>query len=100
MTNSWQDWMRDVCAFRYALGRRTYVAGMCADALAADWQSLHPKAQQLIARDLREEIERDDESRAEQSTYHPLGDDCDRQAWIRLMRVIEANEEGKNDAEV
>lgn len=89
MTIDWQNWMRDVCAFRYALGRQTYVVSMCAEDLARSWSDLHPRAQQIIERDLREAIQRDAESRNGGSTYHPLGDDCDRAAWLGLVEVID-----------
>lgn len=78
-----------IYGFRYALGRRTYVVSMCAEALARGWDSLHPKAKAIIERDLREAVNQDEGSRADGSGWHPLGDDCDRVRWLELLARID-----------
>lgn len=78
-----------ICAFRYCCGRMTYVSGQCVDWLILSWPRLHKHAREIIARDLRKEIESDDRSRAEGSDYRPLGMDMDRAEWLRLAKFIE-----------
>lgn len=80
-----------IAAFRYCLGRRTYIVGDCADWLIEQWGSLDQKARAVIERDLREEVKRDDEARAENREYKPLGQDCDRADWLRVLAFIDSN---------
>ena len=88
--------MMVICAFRYCLGRRTYVVGDCVDWLIHIWPQLNTHSRFIIERDLREEIARDDRSRESGSDYLPLGMDCDREDWLRLLRHIESfNEENQ-----
>lgn len=74
-------------AFRYCVGRRTYMPGVCADWLVRNWAVIPEHARSIIKRDLEEEFERDDEARAEGRDYKPLGDDCDRRTWGRVRAL-------------
>ena len=80
--------MMVICAFRYCLGRRTYVVSECVAWLIRAWDKLDAKARVVIERDLLEEIKRDDDARAEGGEWHPLGMDCDRADWLRLRDFI------------
>lgn len=82
-----------IWAFRYCLGRQTYAVGSCVDWLIDAWPLLDEHAKTIIARDLKEEIQRDDAFRAAGDSYKPLGWDCDRKEWVRLMAFIEGRHE-------
>lgn len=81
-----------ICAFRYCLGRRTYVVRDCAMWLMAGWDDLSERTRVLIDRELVDAINHDNESRNCENTFdsfHPLGDDCDRDEWKNLQRFID-----------
>ena len=78
-----------ICAFRYCLGRMTYIVGDCVDWLCREWPLLSEHARQIIERDLREAIESDDRDRASGASFKTLGWDCYRQLWESLLRRIE-----------
>jgi hypothetical protein len=59
-----------ICAFRYCLGRATYVVGECCDYLACVWHRLSPHTQHLILNEITEALQRD-----------RAGMEQDRQAW-------------------
>lgn len=74
-------------AFRYYCGRRTYAVSDFCNLLLLKWATLPAETRNLIRRDLAEEIQRDDEAR-ERGGYKPLGDDCDRDEWMRVWARI------------
>ena len=74
-------------SFRYFLGRMTIATCMFAEDLAKAWPYLEPNTQSLIMRELEEEFKRDDDARAENKNYKPLGHDCDRAAWQKVRNV-------------
>lgn len=78
-----------VAAFRYCCGRQSYIVGACADWLANIWPLLSDNTKAVIKRDLEEEFVRDDEARASNSSYKPLGWDCDRREWERVRKLWE-----------
>lgn len=75
-------------AFRYALGRQTYVTGETSQWLIAKWPELSVNAQAVIRRDLVKAFEEDDSARSRGSRYKPLGADCDRAEWQKLLDRI------------
>lgn len=81
-----------VSAFRYCLGRQTYIVSDCVDWLAAEWAGLPANVRHIIARELRDEVRRDDEAREAGANYKPLGHDIDRADWLRLLAHIEREE--------
>ena len=80
-----------IAAFRYCLGRSSYIVGDCADWLGHKWPTLPPNVRTVIERDLREAIQRDDQSRQERDQHHPLGMDMDRRTWLGVMAMIEGH---------
>jgi len=78
-----------VCAFRYALGRRTYIVGDVARVTGQLRTKISPEIRDVIVRDLKEAIDRDDYAR-EQGRIDalPLGMDCDRKEWVRLYDIL------------
>lgn len=78
-----------VCAFRYALGRRTYIVGDVARITAQMRSKVSPEVRDIIVRDLKEAIDRDDYARDQGRTDDlPLGMDCDREEWVRLYDLL------------
>lgn len=88
--NNWgPDQMMVIAAFRYCLGRMTYIVEDCAKWIVANWDQFSDNTKFVIQRDLEEEFRRDDEARASLSTYKPLGQDCDRKQWERVRELYE-----------
>lgn len=78
-------------SFRYYLGRRTYAVSDFVELLISEWGNLPDSLKDLIAKELLTEIKRDDDMRSDpvcSSSYYPLGDDCDRREWERLLPLI------------
>lgn len=76
-----------VGAFRYAVGRRSYVVGEMCDWLVFNWSELSSNTKHIIERDLEGEFERDDQARSASRDVKPLGDDCDRSSWERVRAL-------------
>ena len=85
--NYGRDDLMAVAAFRYSLGRMTYIVGDCADWLIEQWPNIAERARNIIQRDLDEAFKRDDEYRADRQDYKPLGHDCDRAQWEKVRRL-------------
>jgi len=77
-----------IAAFRYCLGRSTYIVGDCADWLIGQWHNICEGAQNVIRRDLDEAFKTDDDDRNDGSNYLTLGHDCDRKEWERVREFI------------
>jgi len=86
--NFGRDDLMAIAAFRYCLGRMTYIVSDCADWLIEQWENLSPSARSIIKRDLEEAFAQDDEDRANGNKYKNLGHDCDRQQWERVRRLV------------
>lgn len=87
-----------IAAFRYCLGRRTYIVGEFVALLLSQWQKLSHNARQVIGRDLLEAFARDDRLREleaetpdKRKSLSPLGDTCDRVDWDKVRRVVESS---------
>ncbi|AOG23427.1 hypothetical protein [Acidovorax sp. RAC01] len=95
----WRDLMA-LCAFRYCLGRMTYISGVCADWLVAKWADIPPHAQALIRKELDETFRRDDEDRATNEPFKALGWDCDRDAWEKVRSLWAAEQQPARPVEL
>jgi hypothetical protein len=76
-----------ISAFRYCVGRQTYVVQACADWLISIWPMLGANTKAVIQRDLEREFEMDDNARMREENYKPLGWDCDRRDWERVRAL-------------
>lgn len=77
-----------VAAFRYCLGRQTYIVQECADWLLMHWPAIEQPVRSLIQRELERAFEHDDRARVgDAQGYKPLGWDCDRQQWERVRSL-------------
>lgn len=79
-------------AVRYALGRRTYAVSATVDYILPLVPDLNKKTLWCIESDIDEYIRRG----------FSLGDDCDREAWMLLLRSVrdEIERRGKADGSV
>ncbi|HPE06222.1 MAG TPA: hypothetical protein PLW50_00720 [Smithellaceae bacterium] len=64
------------CAFRYALGRSTYVVGTLVDIIGSNWDQMSPLHREMYKREIREAIDR---GRA--------GMEMDVNAWKRILEL-------------
>lgn len=74
-------------AFSYWCGRRTIAVGSFVEMLIAAWPNLSDRVHAGIQRDLEDAFAEDEKSRADNSSYKPLGDDCDRALWERVRKL-------------
>ena len=65
-----------LCAFRYALGRRTYIVSWIADIIIDNWSSLKPRSKKIILKEIKEAIENGE---------FYIGMKCDEQDWRRVL---------------
>jgi len=76
------------CAFRYCLGRQTYVVyDFCCEAKSKITR-ITDRYILLMARDLAEAIQADDKARLDGIMFKPLGDDYDRAEWIKFSKIV------------
>ena len=78
-----------LCAFRYCLGRMSYIVSQMVDHLRRSWPDIHPNIQKIIKQETKEAIERD-----------AAGMDVDRGQWEALLRFIDDIEAHDNDKAV
>lgn len=76
-----------VAAYRYCIGRMTYIPDICADWICNVWPHLPENVRELIKRDAEEVFSRDDAARERGETHLPLGHDCDRATWERIRAL-------------
>lgn len=66
-----------ICAFRYALGRRTYIVRSVAQIIKNNWKNLPTERKQFFKDEIREAIERKD-----------IGDPfIDKPVWNEILRL-------------
>jgi hypothetical protein len=82
-----------IAAFRYSLGRMTYIVKDCCDWLIEQWPNFREGTRALIQKELEAAFERDDDRRRRlyigNSDCKPLGHDCDREQWERVRALWE-----------
>lgn len=76
-------------AVRYALGRRTYAVGDTCRFVKSVLQFLDHKTLFVMARDIQEKTDLND-----------LGDQCDADDWLDLMKAITEHMKGMVDDEI
>ena len=76
-------------AFRYALGRSTYIVEDTVIWLEENWYDIPEDAQRLIHKELSEAFRADNERRRLGIRHHPLGMDMDRAQWEKLLLLCE-----------
>lgn len=74
-------------AFRYYLGRATYAVGDFVDILVRQWPTLPDRVRKLVAKEVDDAFDADDEARRDGRDHKPLGMDCDRRQWQRVREM-------------
>jgi hypothetical protein len=86
-TAAWgRDELMVIAAFRYCLGRMTYIVGDCADWLIENWAAFDDETREIIKRDLEKEFARDDRDRTD-GRARGFGMDMDRRQWERVRAL-------------
>ena len=67
-----------LCAFRYSLGRRTYITRQCREWLEQYWSVLPDDWQRQIIQDIKQAISR-----------NQAGMESDVQEWEKVLRLAE-----------
>jgi hypothetical protein len=80
MNNFGRDNLMVIAAFRYCLGRRTYIVSDCVAWLREIWPLLVSRDKRLIKKEVDEAL-----------SAGRAGDHCDRDEWIKIMEL----EDGK-----
>jgi len=78
-----------IAAFRYCLGRMTYIVEDCCDWLIEQWPNFGERTKELIRKELEQAFIRDDEAREPRDTYLPLGHDRARSQSERVRKLWE-----------
>lgn len=76
-----------ISAFRYCLGRQTYIVGTCADWLILQWDNFTNETKDLIKRELEEAFTAHNAAVCSKSDYRPLGAPCDVREWERVRAL-------------
>ncbi len=66
-----------VCAFRYAIGRKTYIVNTIADILIEHKDKLGDGARLGIVRDIHRDI-----------AIENVGMECDKREWLRVLEAL------------
>jgi hypothetical protein len=80
-----------VAAFRYCLGRQSYIVSDCVEWLLTILPRLSPGTLRTLRRDLDEEYRR-----ADQGVAYALGADMDRREWDRLRQALMTMEDSRS----
>lgn len=65
------------CAFRYALGRRTYVTDSVAKTIIDNWNDLPNTDKERYKKEIRDH----------KQEFGNLGDDCDEESWNKILEL-------------
>jgi len=67
-----------ICAFRYCLGRMSYIVEDMANHIESEWDDICPEFQRLIERETRYAL-----------NMNVAGMQMDRESWEKLLEFIE-----------
>lgn len=67
-----------ICAFRYALGRRTYITAVVSDLLIKYYKELTESSKLTIAKDIYRAFETNN-----------YGMEMDKEEWEKLLKIIQ-----------
>ena len=70
-----------ICAFRYALGRQTYVVSIVVEEIHRVWSELNHSDKELIVREI-----------LEQQRKSSLGHRCDEDDWLSIVKRFNAGD--------
>jgi hypothetical protein len=81
-----------VYAARYAMGRESYAVGEVTDWIEDHWDVLSSHVKNQIQEDIRRRVEDEAHARVlhdnpEREPPQPLGQDIDRERWLRILNL-------------
>jgi hypothetical protein len=79
-----------ICAFRYALGRMTYVVGTVVDLIGKNWHVLDDGTKDLFVREIHEH----------KRVFGNIGMGFDEIAWMSIVEVRNREIIGKSDMQI
>lgn len=74
-----------VCAFRYALGRRTYIVHTITEIIKANLSALESRTIEVMLQDIERQHEYE-----KVGVDKVFGDDCDRERWMEVEVLLNA----------
>jgi hypothetical protein len=79
------------CAFRYTLGRVSYIVSDFEEAFLDNFPIVPDKTRKLILRELTYAFKKDDEEREANPNagFYTLGQWCDRMSWNNVLTRLE-----------
>lgn len=69
-----------IAAFRYSLGRASYIVGACVDWILLNWKLLDANTQSLIVKEIKSAI-----------SDRAYGMECDKAQWQRILEHADAH---------
>jgi len=78
LESRWQNHLMVLAAFRYCLGRQSYIVSECGKWLYDYWDDFPETTRAIILKETEEALENG-----------TAGDDCDRSFWLALLESIE-----------
>ena len=86
------------CAFRYCLGRRTYVVSDFCEYATKKIAQIQSKWLFLMDKEITDAENADKEEK--EIFLHRLGDDCDKVEWLKFREVVRAELRKRNEQTV
>ena len=84
-----------VCAFRYALGRRTYIVHTITEIIKTNLSALESNTIEVMLRDIERQHEYE-----KVGLEKAFGDDCDRDRWMEVEVLLNAEKLDRLNREV
>ena len=75
-------------SFRYVLGRQSYAVSDWCDWFRANYKEIPENEIAMIRRELGEAFTQDDDARELGREFLPLGHDCDRASWFKVLILV------------
>lgn len=84
-----------ICAFRYALGRRTYIVHTISEIIKANFSALDSRTIDVMLQDIERQHEYE-----KVGIEKAFGDDCDRERWMEVEVLLNAEKLDRLNREV
>lgn len=84
-----------VCAFRYALGRRTYIVHTITEIIKTNFSALDSRTIEVMLQDIERQHEYE-----KVGIDKAFGDDCDRERWMEVEVLLNAEKLDRLNREV
>ena len=84
-----------ICAFRYALGRRTYIVHTITEIIKANLSALDSRTIEVMLQDIERQHEYE-----KVGLEKAFGDDCDRERWMEVEVLLNAEKLDRLNREV